>query len=173
MACIGFREPVLACAGCHGSFLAFVGSSLAGKYMKILISWKKDEKRTKKKKIWVPNDICRRLVPIWLSWVLVGFHRPALAATGPRWPALVAMGCVGLHGLSWAFAGPRWPTLAFVGLFWLPWVLTGLCWLSWVLVVCVGLHWLATPCVGLCWPALAWEQNPSVVVCHRGVKMNL
>jgi hypothetical protein len=36
--CIGFREPVLACAGCHGSLLAFVGSSLAGKYMKILIS---------------------------------------------------------------------------------------------------------------------------------------
>jgi hypothetical protein len=111
MACIGFREPALAYAGCHGSLLA-------GKYMKIsIISRKKeDEKRTKKKNTcqWVPKRHLLSFGPLWLCgllWVLVGFHRPALAATGPRWP-----------------------TLAVVGLLWLPWVLAGLRWLLRVLV---------------------------------------
>jgi len=94
--------------------------------------------------------------PHWLSQAWVGCHRFSLA-------------CIGLHGLLWAFTGHCWPNLAFTGLFWLLWVLTGLCWLSWVLVVCIGFHWLAWAFVDLNGPVLAWEQTPSIVVCHRSV----
>jgi len=150
--------------------MTFVGSSLAGKYMKILIiSWKKKTKKEQRKKnTWVPNNIrCRCcLVLIWLLWVLIGFHRPVL---GSCWLLQACvdghrslLACVGLHGLLWVLVGLLWPSLACSGCcgFWLACVgcytfslaFVGLHWPVLVFMGPSGLCWLSWAFVDLCWP---------------------